>query len=85
MTEYVPIIGITVVCYLIGMFVKKIGKIDKWIPCIVGVAGAGLALILFFTNPEVLGVSTWLDALSSGIVSGLAATGANQIVKQSSK
>lgn len=82
MTEYLPIAGITVVCYLIGTLVKNIGNIDKWIPSIVGVSGAGLALALFFTNPEVLGVSTWIDALAIGIVSGLASTGANQIVKQ---
>ena len=36
---------ITVVCYLIGMACKATGKLDKWIPCIVGAAGAVLGVV----------------------------------------
>lgn len=34
--EIVPVVSITVICYLIGAFVKATGKIDKYIPIIVG-------------------------------------------------
>lgn len=73
--------GITVICYLIGQIVKATNLDNKWIPCIVGVAGAilgavGLTVMVDFP------ASDYLTAIAVGIVSGLAATGANQIAKQ---
>ena len=72
---------ITVICYLIGMGCKASGKIDKWIPVIVGACGGilgvvGLKTISGFPAQDAL------NALAVGIVSGLASTGANQVVKQ---
>lgn len=73
--------GITVICYLIGQIIKVTGLDNKWIPCIVGVAGgalgiAGLYLMADFPATEPV------TAIAVGIVSGLAATGANQLGKQ---
>ena len=72
---------ITVICYLIGQIVKVTGLDNKWIPCIVGLSGgilgvAGLAVMPDFPAGDVL------TAVAVGIVSGLAATGVNQAVKQ---
>ncbi len=72
---------ITVICYLIGQIIKATGLDNKWIPCVVGVAGgvlgvAGLAVMPDFPATDVL------TAVAVGIVSGLAATGINQAVKQ---
>ena len=73
--------GITVICYLIGQIIKATGLDNKWIPCIVGVAGgalgiAGLYLMADFPATEPV------TAIAVGVVSGLAATGANQLGKQ---
>lgn len=73
--------GITVICYLIGQIIKATGLDNKWIPCIVGVAGgalgiAGLHLMADFPATEPV------TAIAVGIVSGLAATGVNQVSKQ---
>ena len=72
---------ITVICYLIGMACKTIGKINKWIPCIVGACGAALGVIGMKTVAD-FPASDVLNALAVGIASGLASTGVNQIVKQ---
>ena len=75
---------IIVICYLVGMACKASGKVDKWIPVIVGAAGAVLGVIGLYTVPE-FPAKDILNALAVGIASGLASTGANQIVKQLSQ
>ena len=72
---------ITVICYLIGIGCKQIGKIDKWIPTIVGVCGAILGVVGMYTIPD-FPAKDILNALAVGIASGLASTGANQVIKQ---
>lgn len=79
-TGVVSVVGITVVCYLIGMVAKATTIDNKWIPVIVGVAGAilgvvGMCVITDFPATDVI------NALAVGIVSGLASTGADQIKK----
>lgn len=73
--------AVTVICYLIGQIVKASGLDNKWIPCIVGVAGAALGVIGLHAMPG-FPADNWVTALAVGIVSGLAATGADQIGKQ---
>lgn len=73
--------AITVVCYLVGMGCKATGKIDKWIPVIVGTVGAILGIVGMYTIKD-FPAQDVLNALAVGIASGLASTGANQIVKQ---
>ena len=73
--------SITVICYLVGMTCKAYGRIDKWIPVIVGAVGAILGVVGLYTI-EGFPATTVLDSISVGIASGLASTGANQIVKQ---
>lgn len=73
--------GISVICYLIGQIVKTTGLDNKWIPCIVGVAGAALGAVGLYIMPDFPAAEP-LTAVAVGIVSGLAATGANQLGKQ---
>lgn len=73
--------AITVIAYLVGMACKATGKMDKWIPVIVGTVGAVLGVVGLYTIPD-FPAKDMLNALAVGIASGLASTGANQIVKQ---
>jgi len=77
----VGVAAISVICYLIGMGAKVSPIDDKFIPIIVGVAGAILGVVGYFIMPD-YPAQDILTAIAVGIVSGLAATGANQIYKQ---
>lgn len=78
--------AITVICYLVGIFCKSSDHIaDEFIPSIMGISGAILGVVAYFTKmPEFKGFHI-LTAIAVGIVSGLAATGINQIIKQANK
>ena len=76
--------AITVICYLIGVTCKAIGGIDKFIPSIVGLVGGILGVVAMYAMPEFI-ASDILSAIAVGIVSGLASTGAHQVVHQLGK
>ena len=70
--------AITAITYLVGMAVKATEAADKWIPIICGATGLVLGVVAW-----AMGVAhDWLNAAAVGIVSGWAATGLNQSVKQ---
>ncbi|MEG0722009.1 MAG: phage holin family protein [Lachnospiraceae bacterium] len=73
--------GITVICYLVAMAVKATTVDNKWLPVICGAAGAILGIAGMYTMPDFPAVDV-INAVAIGIVSGLAATGVNQIYKQ---
>lgn len=73
--------AITVVCYLVGEGVKLSPLDNKWIPVICGMAGACLGVTGMFIMPD-FPATDYITACAVGIVSGLAATGANEAVKQ---
>ena len=75
---------ITVICYLIGMAVKATAIENKWIPIIVGVSGGVLGVVGMLIMAD-FPATDYLTAVAVGIVSGLAATGINQVGKQLSK
>lgn len=74
--------AITVICYLIGLVVKVSGLDNKWIPAIVGLCGAILGVAGLYLGLPDYPATDPLTAVAVGIVSGLAATGVNQAVKQ---
>ena len=75
--------AITVICYLVGQIVKATKLENKWIPIIVGISGAILGVVGMYTMPD-FPAGDLLSALAVGVVSGLGATGVNQIAKQMS-
>lgn len=79
--DIASVAAITVICYLIGEGVKLLPLDNKWIPVICGLAGAALGVAGMFIMAE-FPASDFITAAAVGIVSGLAATGANQVVKQ---
>ena len=76
--------GITVICYLVAQIGKATSLDNKWLPVICGLCGALLGLGAMFIMPD-YPASDYITAAAVGIVSGLAATGINQVYKQLSK
>lgn len=73
--------AITVIAYLVGLVVRATALNNKWIPAICAAVGGVLGIVGLFTMPDFPATDV-LSALAVGIVSGLAATGADQAVKQ---
>ena len=73
--------AITVICYLAGQAVKATPLASKWVPVICGALGGVMGIIACLTMESFPGEDP-LTSIAIGIVSGLAATGANQIYKQ---
>ena len=73
--------SIIIICYLAAMAVKTTALDNKYIPVICGVMGGILGVLSMFLVPD-YPASDYLTAIAVGIVSGLAATGVNQIFKQ---
>ena len=71
-----------VICYLVGLVVKATPwNNNKIIPIVCGMAGAVLGVAGMYVMPEFPATDP-ITAVAVGIVSGLAATGADQIAKQ---
>ena len=73
--------GITVNCYLAAQAVKATNLDNKWLPVICGVLGGILGVVGLYWIPE-YPAQDIITAIAVGIMSGLAATGVNQVYKQ---
>ena len=74
--------AITVICYLAGVIVKATPFDNNGlIPSVCGLLGGILGVVGMLFMPD-FPANDFLTAAAVGIVSGLAATGANQIGKQ---
>lgn len=84
MAEFVAFPAIVVICYFVGFVCKSFENetLDRFIPDICGVLGAILGVVIFLTIPNFIPAENWIVALCIGIVSGLSATGINQVIKQ---
>ena len=76
--------AITVIAYLIGSAVKATTLDNRWIPSICGTVGGILGVLAIRIMPD-FPATDYITAVAVGIVSGLAATGINQIGKQLGK
>lgn len=73
--------AITVIAYLVGAVVKATPLDNKWIPIICGGVGGVLGALAMSIMSD-FPAHDYITAVAVGIVSGLAATGVNQIGKQ---
>lgn len=73
--------AITVICFLVCQAVKATPLDNKYLPVIAGLSGAVLGVVGMRVMPE-YPAADYLTAVAVGIVSGLAATGINQVYKQ---
>ena len=78
----IGVAAISVICYLVGMGIKVSKIDDKFIPVICGVFGAIRGIAGYLIKMPDFPAQDPITAVAVGIVSGLAATGANQIYKQ---
>lgn len=75
------VVGISVICYLVGAGCKAYKKIpNEWIPVIVGAIGGVIGAAGMYVIPD-FPAKDIINAFAVGIASGLASTGANQITK----
>ena len=78
--------GHHLITYLVGLVGKASSMNDKWIPILCGVCGGLLGAVSYYLAPiPDFPAGDPITAIAVGIVSGLAATGINQAVKQLSK
>ena len=82
--ENLGIVGvgaITIICYVVAMIVKATPINNKWLPTICAVFGGILGVLGMDIIPDFPAVDI-LTAIAVGIVSGISATGFDQLVKQ---
>lgn len=73
--------SIIIICYLVAQAVKATALNNKYLPIVCGVVGGILGVVAMFVVPD-YPAGDYLTAIAIGIVSGLSATGINQIYKQ---
>lgn len=73
--------AITVIAYLVGLAVKATALPNRWIPVICAAVGGILGVVGLYSMAD-FPAADILSAAAVGIVSGLAATGIHQTVKQ---
>lgn len=79
--------AISMISYLVGMICSALSDEiipNKWIPIICGITGCLLGIAGMYIMPDFPGHDI-INAMAIGIVSGLAATGFDQIGKQLKK
>lgn len=85
-SQMTTVTSITIICYMVGIIAKNFPHIkDEYIPSIAGLVGGILGIVYMVLSTEFNGYANILDAISTGIVSGLASTGVHQIIKQTEK
>lgn len=77
--------AITALVYIIGLGIRATPLNNKWIPVICGVCGIALGVLALGIRVPDFPATDYLTAAAVGGVSGLAATGLNQMVKQMGK
>ena len=74
--------AITAIVYIISLGVKATKLDNKWIPVICGLFGIVLGILALRIGMPDFPATDYLTAAAVGGASGLAATGADQVVKQ---
>ena len=76
------VVAITIIVYIIGLGIKATKLANKWIPVICGVAGIVLGIMALYIGVPDFPATDPMTAAAIGGASGLAATGADQVIKQ---
>lgn len=73
--------AITIICYLVAYAIKATKINNKWLPVICGACGAALGVASMHIMSD-FPAQDVITAVAVGIVSGFAATGVNEAIKQ---
>lgn len=83
--EIITLPVISALCYLIiegiKVFINKNGKVMKLLPIISALIGAILGVLIHLLEPESITSGNVVEAILIGLISGLGATGSNQLFK----
>ena len=79
--ELIGIPAIVVISYMITETFKMVIN-KKYLPIVAGISGGVLGVISFVLQIDIMPATDIVSALAIGIISGLAATGSNQVLKQ---
>jgi len=80
--DFASVAAITMICYLVATGLKATALDNKWLPVVCGVLGGALGIAAFQFGWAAIPAQDPLTAAAIGIVSGLSATGADQVYKQ---
>ena len=85
LNEIITLPIISILCYLVvegaKMFTNKNSKVKKLLPIISAFTGAILGILIYLYMPENIPSDNVVGAALIGIISGLGATGSNQLIK----
>lgn len=76
---------ICIICYIVVFFIKKTKIKNEFLPLISCALGIVLSIIGFYVLPQYMLTENVLVAIIGGAMTGLAATGGNQVFKQALK
>ena len=79
--EFTGIPAIVIISYMITE-IFKICINKKYLPIIAGISGCLLGILAYVLEINIMPAEDIITAAAIGIISGLAATGTNQIIKQ---
>lgn len=84
--EYIYIPSIVIICFVFAEALKFVTNkneiVKRLIPIILSIIGGTIGALIFIYYPDYIAVKTIFEAIAMGMISGLASTGSNQIVKQ---
>lgn len=82
----IPIVVIIyIIVYITRKFIIKNKKYNSLLPILAASLGVVISIVIFTFFPNVSSSTNALQAFTSGFISGMGATGSNQIYKQISR
>ena len=83
MENFPTVAAFIVICYCVGFALKKTEKFkDNFIPVVMVFLGAALGVVSFYIAPGLVNAPDIISAVAIGFMSGMTATGINQLYKQ---
>lgn len=76
---------IILICYIVVALIRATALRNEWLPLISGGLGIVLGAIAYFALPSIVPSETLGVTIAYGFFCGLAATGSNQVFKQTIK
>lgn len=73
---------IIIICYFTVAAIRTTKLPNEWLPLISGGLGLVFSLITYLACPTIMPDTSIITTLIYGFISGLAATGSNQVLKQ---